>query len=58
MTGIIEALVLQVVIPEVAKLLRKEPNLTDEEIIARMEARRDRIIQQGRRFLAETDPTP
>jgi len=55
----IEAIITQILIPEIAAWLRKEPDLTDAQIIARYEARRDRIIGTGRGFLADTaNPTP
>lgn len=55
MTGIIEAILINIIIPEVASILRKKPGATDDEVIAEFQARRERIIAKGRSFLAETD---
>jgi len=56
---VIELIITELIIPEIAAWLRKEPNLTDEQIIARYHARRDSIIRKGRAFLADTaNPTP
>jgi len=55
----IEAIITQILIPEIAAWLRKEPDLTDAQIIARYQTRRDDIIGKGRGFLADTvNPTP
>jgi hypothetical protein len=55
----IELIITQLIIPEIAAWLRKEPDLTDDQIIARYMERRDSIIRKGRAFLAATEnPTP
>lgn len=53
--GLIEAILIHVIIPEVAAIIRKKPDATDDEVIAEFEARRARIIAKGRLFLEETD---
>lgn len=55
MNGLLEALLTEVVIPEVAAILRAKPDATDAEVIAEMYARRARIISKGRAFIAETE---
>lgn len=56
-TGILESLLIHILIPEVARIVREKPQSTDAEIIAEFNVRRQRIIDKGRTFLAETDPT-
>ena len=57
MNGLIEAIILEIIIPEVGAILRKKPDATDADVIAEFQARRDRIIAKGRTFLAETRVT-
>lgn len=57
MNGLLESIIIHILIPEVARVLRKKPDATDAEIIAEFSERRQRIIDKGRAFLAETDPT-
>ncbi len=56
--GLLDAILINIVIPEVASILRREPGLTDDQIIARVYERKSRIIARGRAFLAETDDGP
>lgn len=55
MTGLIEAILINIIIPEVGSILRKKPDATDAEVIAAFQARRERIIAKGRTFLSATD---
>jgi hypothetical protein len=52
---LIDAIVVNVLIPEIGRLLRGNPGMTDAEIIAQYKARRVRIIADGRAFLADSD---
>ena len=54
MNGLIESILISIIIPEVADILRGKPEATDAEIIAAFQARRERIISQGRAFLRDT----
>lgn len=54
MTGLIEAIITEILIPEIAGILRRKPDATDAEVIAELAARRDRIIAKGKAFLSET----
>jgi hypothetical protein len=54
MTGLIEAILVNILIPEIAGILRKKPDATDAEVIAEMETRRASIIAKGQQFLSET----
>jgi hypothetical protein len=57
--SLLDEIILQLILPEVAAWMRKEPDLTDEQIIARYTQRRANIIAKGKGFLAETaNPTP
>lgn len=57
MNGLLEAILVEIIIPEVAAILRKKPDATDAEVIAAFHARRERMIEKGRTFLRDTDPT-
>jgi len=54
--GLIEVLLVNLIIPEIAAILRRRPDATDDQVIAEFQARREHIIAKGRAFLAETDP--
>lgn len=58
MGGLLEAILINIIIPEVASILRKKPDATDDQVITEFLSRRDRIIKKGRAFLSETGPTP
>lgn len=55
-TGIIESLIIHLLIPEVARVLRKNPDATDADIIVELELRKQRIAEKGLAFLARTAP--
>ena len=55
MNGLLEAILTEIIIPEIASILRNKPNATDAEVISEWLARRQRIIKTGRTFLAATD---
>lgn len=56
--GIVDAVIIELVIPQIAAWLRKEPGLTDAEIIDRYRRRRTRIVAKADAFLDETAPDP
>ncbi len=58
MNPIIALLITQILIPEVASLLRKNPGITDAEIIAQVGPLSDRIIAAGEAFLASKGVPP
>lgn len=58
MGGLLEAILINIIIPEVAAILRKKPDATDDQVITDFLSRRDRIIKKGRGFLSETASTP
>ena len=53
--ALIDALVINILIPELASWLRREPGLTDQQAIDRWSERREAIIATGRAFLDETE---
>jgi hypothetical protein len=55
--GIVDAVITELLIPQIAAWLRKEPGLTDAQIIERYQNRRARIIAKADLFLDETKPT-
>lgn len=52
MSGLLTAVLIHVVIPEVARLLRREPGMTDAEVLAAVEPLAQRVIQTGEAWLA------
>lgn len=56
MNGLLEALLVEVLIPEIADILRKKPESTDADVIAELQDRRARGIAVGRAFLRDTAP--
>lgn len=53
MTSLLDDFLIYVVLPEVAAMLRRDPTLTDEQIIARWSKRRSRIRDRAKAFREE-----
>jgi hypothetical protein len=60
--AILNAILVHLVIPEIANLLRQQPALTDAQLIALVGPRADRAIAAGEAWLAQKlaalPPTP
>ena len=57
MSGILDALILQILVPEVIGVIKRrhaDVTITDKEVIAALHANADGIIARGRAFLART----
>jgi len=49
---LIHTILINVVIPEIAALLRRKPGMTDAEVIAAVQQIADRVIRVGEAWLA------